>query len=49
MKSRIFGPKRGTTTPMVRLIESDKPTTDDGPIDPGKLEDFTVANARRGA
>ncbi|MCA8023638.1 hypothetical protein [Burkholderia metallica] len=32
---------------MVRLIESGEPTADGGPFDPGVLEAFTVANARR--
>ncbi|MBR7989506.1 hypothetical protein KDX04_27120 [Burkholderia cenocepacia] len=47
MKSRIFGRKLGTTAPMERLIESDEPSADGGPADPGKLEAFTVDNARR--
>ncbi|WJN72107.1 hypothetical protein [Burkholderia anthina] len=47
MKSRIFGRKLGTTTPMVRLIESDEPTADGGPNDPGELEAFTVEYTRR--
>ena len=45
MKHRIFGRKVGATNPMVRLIESDAPTTGGQAVDSGVLDDFTVANA----
>ena len=47
MKSRIFGRKLGTTAPMVLLLDGEEPTVHGGPGDPGKLEAFTVENARR--
>lgn len=47
MKNQIFGRKVGSGTDMTCLFKSDGVSTGGKPADPGVINEFGVANARR--
>jgi hypothetical protein len=47
MKNRIFGRKAGSREEMLLLIEGTGVSTGGKKVDPGVIDEFTVANARR--
>lgn len=47
MKNWVFGRKVGSQEPMVLLIEGGGVTTGGQPADPGTIDQFALANARR--
>lgn len=47
MKKKIYGRKVGSKDDMALLIEGEGVSTGGVKVDPGKLDEFSVANARR--
>lgn len=47
MKNKVFGRKAGSQEPMALLIEGRGVLTGGKKVDPGVIDQFAVANARR--
>lgn len=47
MKKRIFGRRVGSGKGMTLLINGDGVSSGDQAVNPGEIDDFVVANARR--
>lgn len=47
MKNKIFGRKIGSQEPMALLLEGSGISTGGKKVDPGVVDEFAVANARR--
>lgn len=47
MKKMVFGRKVGSEEPMALLLESDGVSSGGRSVEPGAVEEFALANARR--